>query len=242
MSEPSRSCRRREDRTNAALTARFSVNDGPEYFSDTINFSLRSLAIRTDLPVRAGDRVRAMIEHFPPIDGVVARVWDEGFAVSLDEATMTPEAIAREACARDCGIDHDLASALVGGPVSGRLSRLEAPHASWFSITAAGPSPSTQQRRLLVVTTAPLDRETLFSTWISVAGTRWLVRPIDARNRDGQSILMMRINEWQMQKAAEFGLTFTAILKSLHEWSAEASAEAVAAHLEPTTYAAAEPA
>lgn len=218
-------------RREASLTVRFSVNGGPEQFSDTLNFSTRSLAIRAAIAVRIGDKVRAVIDHFPPLDGQIVRVWNEGFAVALNEATMTPEAIGGDGNGVG-GDDLTLESALAGGPVAGRLSRLDAPHASWFSITAPTMPMSRQQRRLLLLTTAPLARETLLSTWISVGGTRWLARPIDARRRDGQSILMMRINEWQMRKAAEFGLTFTAIMKSLQEWTASASPEAVAVHLE----------
>lgn len=224
-------CRRSAVRRDASLTVRFTVNGGAEQFSDTLNFSSRSLAIRTALVVRIGDRVRALIDHFPPLEGLIARVWDEGFAVALEEATLTPEAIAGQEN-HFGGDDLTLESALAGGPVAGRLSRMEAPHASWFSITGPIAPTSQQDRRLLLLTTAPLARETLFSTWISVADTRWLARPIDARRRDGQSILTMRINEWQMRKAAEFGLTFTAIMKSLEEWTASASPEAVAAHLE----------
>lgn len=231
MSATPFTCRRSAARRESSLTVRFTVNGGPEQFSDTLNFSSRSLAIRTALAVRIGDKVRAVIDHFPPLDGLVVRVWDEGFAVALDEATMTPEAIGGEMGPSDGGDDFALESALAGGPVAGRLTRMEAPHAAWFSITAAPAFSSTQPRRLLLLTTAPLARETLFSTWISVADTRWLARPIDARRRDGQSILMMRINEWQMQKAAQFGLTFTAIMKSLEEWTATASPETVAAHL-----------
>lgn len=204
---------------------RFSVNDGPEHFSDTINFSPRSLAIRTDLPVKAGDRVRAEIEHFPTLEGVVARIWDEGFAIILSEAAMN---------AKGVSFGHPgelhLASALADGPVAGRLTPLKAPHASWFSITSRG-QPHTHHRRLLLITTAPLSRDTIHSIWLSVAGTRWLARAIDARRSDGQSILVMRVNDWQLKNAAEYGLTFTVIMKSMTEWTASAPPEAVSAHL-----------
>jgi len=231
MSETSYGCRRRAARTESALTVRFTVNGGPEHFSDTLNFSSRSLAIRTDLPVKVGDCVRAAIEYFPPLEGAVVRVWAEGFAVALNEATLTPEALARGSGEADGARDGvDLASALADGPVAGRLTRMEAPHPCWFSITRAGLPPSPQPR-LLLITTAPLARDTICSTWISVAGTRWLARAIDAQRRDGRSILILRINDWQLQKAAEFGLTFTAIMKSLEEWTAKASPEAVESHL-----------
>ena len=70
------------------MTVRFSVNGGAEHFSDTLNFTSHSLAIRTTLPVNIGDRVRAAIEHLPPLEGSVVRVWSEGFALTLTAPGM----------------------------------------------------------------------------------------------------------------------------------------------------------
>lgn len=221
---------RRENRLTRALTVRFTVNGGPEHFSDTLNFSTSSLAIRSDCRVAVGDRVEAIIEHLPPLDGAVARVWKEGFAVVLSERSLALAALA------DGGPDpapaedepFDLRSALAGGPVAGRLTPISAPHPCWFSITRAG-FPGPDRRRLLLITTASLRREDVLSTWLSVAGTRWLVRPLDARRDDRQSIVVLRINDWQLRKAAEFGFGFTAVMRSLEEWTAAASPEAMKA-------------
>lgn len=224
-------CRRSRRRLTHPLTVRFSVNGGPEYFSDTINFSTRSLAIRTTLPVSVGDRVRAAIEHSSPIEGSVVRVWGEGFAMTLPETSSNQAGSRRREVSPRIGDKaFDLSSALADGPLAGRLTPMRAPHSSWFSITCSG-SASANQLRFLLITTAPLSRETVCSTWISTARARWLARPIDARRRDGQSIFVIRLSDWQLGNAAQHGLTFTAIMNSLDEWTADAAPDAVESQL-----------
>ena len=80
--------RRQAQRFQAAFNIRFSINGGPEILSNTLNFTSRSLAIRSDVKADKGDRVSVFFGGLPAIDGEVVRVFPEGFAVVLSEASL----------------------------------------------------------------------------------------------------------------------------------------------------------
>lgn len=232
MERTPHACRRREPRIESAVRIRFSVNGGPEQVSDTINFTTRSLAIRSHLPVMLGDQVSAHVEYLPPIEGTVARVWDEGFAITLAKNSAALVTLTRaEEEAREAEAVLDLDTALTGGVFEHRLTPIDAPHACWFSIISSTPLHEPGRRELLLVTTAPIRPDDIRSAWLLIGEMRSVVRVIGARRRPDHSLILLRINNWQLQNARQQPLAVTLILNSLDAWVASATPQIVESHL-----------
>ena len=225
-------CRRREPRIETAVKIRFAVNGGPEHVSDTINFTTRSLAIRSHLPVAIGDLVTAHVDYLPPIEGAVARVWGDGFAIALgrDSAALVTLTRAEEE-AREAEAVLDLDAALVGGAFEHRLTPIDAPHACWLSIISSTPLHMPGRRELLLVTTAPIRPEDIRSAWVLIGEMRSVVRLIGARRRHDHSLILLRINNWQLQNARQQPLAVTLVLNTLDAWVASTTPQTVEAHL-----------
>lgn len=208
--------RRAESRQESYAKVRFSVNGGPEHTSNTLNFTRKSLAIRSSVAVHVGDKVRAVIGDLPAFEGTVIRIWDEGFAILLtDEARSLVELCQG---AEQLG-DH--------GEMTGcaRIVPVDAPDACWFGVCRR---PGREDRpSLLVVTAHPFAAERIQSVWVSLGDMRSVARVLGTRHIDGQTMILLRIQEWQLQCARELGLTVTVLSPEMEEWCAHAAPDAI---------------
>lgn len=59
------------------------MTDRQEYPCQTVDMSPGSVAVTTPVVARRGERVVAYIDHIGRVEGLVARVFDGGFAVNL---------------------------------------------------------------------------------------------------------------------------------------------------------------
>lgn len=224
--------RARGPRIERTFKVRFAVNGGPEYFSNSINFTTRSLAIRSAAPVKAGDKVRAIVDFLPPLEGTVARVWKEGFAITLSDDSLALITLSRDATQDSPDeVPGDFDTLLKDGLRFERLTPMEASNASWFGIVSPDPFHQPERQQLLLVTTAPIEPEAVRSAWLTIGEMRCTTRILSARRKDDQTLILLRINNWQLQNAREAGLAVTLVMHTLKEWSAAASAAAIETHL-----------
>jgi hypothetical protein len=86
--------RRRHQRVKVALLGRFMLEDQREYPCQTINMSPRGLALLSPVLPRKGERVIAYIDQIGRFDGTVARVFDNGFAVTISATPRRREKLA----------------------------------------------------------------------------------------------------------------------------------------------------
>ena len=75
--------RRRNQRVNVNLLGRFMLEDRREFPCQTQNMSPGSLALTTPIIGRVGERVVAYIDHIGRVEGLITRVFDGGFAMTI---------------------------------------------------------------------------------------------------------------------------------------------------------------
>lgn len=219
---------RQSPRFDAALQVRYSINGGPDHFSDTLNFTSRSLAIRSDAPAQKGDQVEVRFGCLPPIGGAVVRVFPEGFAVILNEQSlsmMTPA----QAESLEAGIGRQSTEPEIVSPYIRTKSRHPA-RARIATLRRSGAA--TNRHSLSVITTAPEALNRINTVWISADETRWTASALKFQHRQTHSIAVMTLNDWQLHMAAAYGLSVTVVGADVSEWTIDLSPTPIAAHLE----------
>ncbi len=221
--------RRTSVRFKKALTVRFSINGGPEQTSDTINFTAHSVAIRSACPVQKNDKIVALVDDLPEIKGSVVRVFDEGFAIRLNDASL--------ALVAHAGAEIPDVTDFVGPKenelrVLSPVFRADAPAPSWGQITTSRtPRGDTQKHFLSIVTTGAVDVDDIRSVWVSIDDTRWSAQIIQAKEENGQAMIVILLNEWQLRLAAKHGVTITMFNADLMEWRAHLNEQPIGDHL-----------
>jgi len=79
--------RRRGQRVNVTLLGRFMLEDRREFPCQTQNMSPGSLALTTPISGRVGEKVVAYIDHIGRVEGQIARIFEGGFAMTI-QATI----------------------------------------------------------------------------------------------------------------------------------------------------------
>lgn len=224
--------RRLATRFEKALTVRFSINGGPEQSSDTINFTARSVAIRSDWPVKKNDKIIAYVDDLPEIRGSVIRVFDEGFAMCLNDSSLALIAHAGS----EFPELHGAASADDNNTrILSPVFRADAPAPAWGQITTSRSGGDTGKHFLSIVTTGAVDVNDIHNVWISIDNSRWTATVIQARRESNQAMIVVLLNEWQLRLAAQHGVTITLLSTKFREWQARLHQEPISAHLAAIT-------
>lgn len=197
---------RGQHRVNARIKVRFSINGGPARTSDTINFTARSLAIRSGVAIRTGDQVLAHINRLPPLHGEVKRVFKGGFAMTFDEMSHALFAHISPDDPRAIRAVAQMAGLKPGRMIS-PIFRLAGPAPAWARIA------STRRRRndhlshfLSIITAEEIDIHAMRSAWVSVDQSRWLARVHQAKRRGNQAVIVLILNDWQLRLASTVGM------------------------------------
>ena len=219
--------RRSAQRISKALKVVFSVNGGPPvHESDTINFTARSVAIRSDCPVSQGDRIIAWVDDLPEIEGAVVRVFDEGFALRLSDASLALVAHG----GKDVDAEKD-AAAGENNKVLSPVFRIDAPAPAWAQITTCC-KVRNDIHYLTVVTSGAMDTNDVGNVWIGADDARWTARIVSAKNHNDQATICILLNDWQLRMAAKNGLDFTILSSRLKEWQAHIHPQHIKAHVD----------
>lgn len=88
--------RRRFQRVNVPLLGRFMRANGEEYPCQVVNASAGGMAIRAPVTAEAGERIVLYIDVLGRIEGSVARVYTDGFALRLNASAYKREKIANQ--------------------------------------------------------------------------------------------------------------------------------------------------
>lgn len=75
---------RRHQRVTVDLLGRFMLEDRHEYPCQTLNMSPGGVALISPVKARLGERIVAYIDHIGRIDGIITRLFDGGFALSIN--------------------------------------------------------------------------------------------------------------------------------------------------------------
>lgn len=220
--------RRQAQRFQAAFNIRFSINGGPEILSNTLNFTSRSLAIRSDVKAVKGDRVSVFFGGLPAIDGEVVRVFPEGFAVVLSEASLAMMAHTHdraELAAQRLGFNAE--------PVTSPFIHVSSNIRARALITSSvNDEPGHTRHFLSIVTADPARLDNISAIWISADGTRWTANALKFERRHTRGIAVMALNDWQIHMGAAYGLKISVIDEELNEWSLEIDGDQISGHLE----------
>ena len=220
--------RRTAERFEKTLKVRFTINNGPEQTSDTINFTARSVAIRSDCPVKKHDKIVAYVDDLPEIKGSVIRVFDEGFAICLNDSSLALITHAGAEIPDLTGVktpDED------ADRILSPIFRIDAPAPAWGQITTARfGGGDTAKHFLSIVTTGAIDINDVHKVWVSIDGSRWTAQLIQSRRENNQAMFVILLNEWQLRMAAKDGISITILSAELKEWQARLSAGPIDAH------------
>lgn len=222
--------RRQAQRYQAGFTIRFSINDGAEIASDTLNFTSRSIAIRSDVLAQKGDKISIQFGGLPVIDGEIVRVFPEGFAVTLSE-----ESLALMAHSHPHHSENAFHAAGASGPVETQSSpflrtRSDIPSRALLS-SGVGYQPGYNRHFLSIITPEAETLENISAIWISADGVRWTANALKFERRNNRGIAVMSLNDWQVYMGAAYGLRISIMTEARREWSLEIDAEPVANHL-----------
>ena len=221
--------RRQAQRFKGAFQARFSINNGPEQISETLNFTSRSLAIRSNCEARKGDRVSVKFAGLPVIEGEIVRVFPEGFAVTLSEHSLSLMAQADPL--------HDSAGiAFKDRPadtVTSPFMDVRAPFPARALITSGmGYLPGYNRHFLSIVTADPSVLARARNIRIIAEGTRWIARGLRFERRKNRGIAVMMLNDWQLHMGAAYGLRLTIVGEEMMEWTIDIDADQIGLPLE----------
>lgn len=86
--------RRRYRRVPVSLQGRFMREDRQEYPCEVINLSAGGMALMAPVICQPGERVVAYLDNLGRLEGIVARVFEGGFAVELNASIQKRERIA----------------------------------------------------------------------------------------------------------------------------------------------------
>jgi hypothetical protein len=221
--------RRQAQRFKGAFKARFSINNGPEQISDTMNFTSRSLAIRSDCEARKGDRVSVRFAGLPVIEGEIVRVFPEGFALTLSERSLAlmshtdPLDLASGAPLRSTAADN----------ITSPFLAVRAPFPARALITSGlGYTPGYNRHFLSIVTADPGAIARARNIWITAEATRWIAAGLRFERRKNRGIAVMVLNDWQLHMGAAYGLGLTIVGEEMMESKIDIDADQIGLHLD----------
>ncbi len=222
--------RRQARRFEAALFVRFSINGGPEHISNTLNFTSRSVAIRSECIASKGDHVVVRFGALPSIAGEVARVFPEGFAVVLNEASLELMSHTENDAETDLAFDFREISS-PENIVSPFIRAQSSTPARMRIASANSNSGSYHQHYLTIVTSDPAPLADVSSIWLKSDQTRWTARALHYRRNGDRGLAIIALNDWQLHMAAAYGLTLSVINCAMQDWSFAVEARPFADHL-----------
>ncbi|WDI31225.1 hypothetical protein PUV54_14840 [Hyphococcus flavus] len=239
MNAPLDTHRRRARRHDAALIVRFSINGGAEQTSETLNFTSKSLAVRSACSARKGDFVSVRFGLLPSISGEVVRVFPEGFAVILSEESLELLAQTANDPAMDAAADFTEASSEnnVLSPYIRANSTIEA---RIRLSTAPEQNKMSRRHYLTLITADATPLANVGSIWLKSNQTRWSSRALQFKRHGDRGYALIGMNDWQLHMAAAYGLTIGIINSAMEDWSFAIDAEPFADHLyalEPNEFA-----
>jgi hypothetical protein len=88
--------RRRFQRVSLSLQGRFMLEDRQEYDCEVINMSPGDLALTAPVSGRMGERVVAYVDHLGRLEGKIARLLPNGFAIILSATPRKRDKLAAQ--------------------------------------------------------------------------------------------------------------------------------------------------
>lgn len=221
---------RQSPRFHAALEVRFSINGGPEEVSSTLNFTTRSLAIRSECEVSKGDSVAVRLGGLPVISGEVVRIFPEGFAATLDAASLKLMATGENQISTAKIEDVDLRDKSKN--LSSPFIRAESSIPTRAQLTTSTIHSNSAHRHLLtLVTSDPAAVSGINTIWLAASETRWTAQALRFHSRGNRGIAVMNLNDWQLHMGAVYGLCVSIIKDDLSEQIIKIAADPIAEHI-----------
>ncbi|MCO6390491.1 PilZ domain-containing protein [Aliihoeflea aestuarii] len=93
---PARAERRGFQRVRVKIYGRFMLEDRSEHPCQVIDMSPGDAAVRADKPGEPGERVIAYLDHIGRVEGVVTRLTDDGFAMTVIASERKREKLAAQ--------------------------------------------------------------------------------------------------------------------------------------------------
>jgi hypothetical protein len=93
---PARNERRSFQRVRVKIYGRFMLEDRSEHPCQVIDMSPGDVAIRSDRPGEPGERVIAYLDHIGRVEGVVTRLTEDGFAMTVIASERKREKLAAQ--------------------------------------------------------------------------------------------------------------------------------------------------
>ncbi len=88
--------RRRFQRVRVNLLGRYMLTDRREYPCQVVNMSPGGMALIAPVSGRTGERVIAYVDHLGRLEGHVARVFENGFAMTISATTRKRDKLAAQ--------------------------------------------------------------------------------------------------------------------------------------------------
>jgi hypothetical protein len=88
--------KRRHNRVGVALLGRYMLSDRKEYPCQTVDISPGGVRLVCAVPGEVGERTVIYLEHLGRIEGTIARILPDGFAVSISATPHKREKIASQ--------------------------------------------------------------------------------------------------------------------------------------------------
>lgn len=227
--------RRNAQRYKATFDIRFSINGGPEVVSNTLNFTSRSLAIRSDMPARRGDQVAVRFGSLPELSGKIVRTFPEGFAATLCQKSLDMIARADDRSAIKILDAHQPADFAENTATSPFIDTKSETPARALLTSGFGFEPGYNRHFLSIITEDPAAFECARNVWVSAEGTRWIASGLRFEQRKTSAMAVTALNDWQTYMGAAYGLKISIIDTQMRERSIEIAAGPIAAHLESLT-------
>ena len=87
---------RRIARVRVAVGGRVMLENRQEYAATTLDATIASLGMRCEAQARLGEKVIGYFDTIGRVEGAVARVWDQGFAIDLQTTTRKRDRLANQ--------------------------------------------------------------------------------------------------------------------------------------------------
>lgn len=202
--------RRHSTRIPISLPIRFSVNDGDEYISATIDVTHKSIGVRTTFTVTIDDLITFYIDELPPLYGRVVRQFDGGFAVKL---TQSSYGLIAHANLQDRRLNKPRWLPARKRPLryTSPLFSLNAPMPAWGRIRT-----SFQQSRadgvhiITILISEPVSKLDFADARFIVDRTTWIADFLTFFTRNQHTMMSFSIDDWQLSLLSVYGFNLTA--------------------------------